>query len=266
MAGFKTRPTTLVVACVLAVLFGVDGVPAFAGQDNDREPSAMQAPPGPDFLLGRPRASVGLRGNWLFNRAGSDIFDFVTEQLTLEKSAFNGPTIGGELAVAINDRLDVVGAVDLANSSNKSEYRDFIDNSGLPIEQTTTLSQARITGSVKLSLLSKGRSVSRYAYIPRSVRPYVGAGGGAVKYSFEQTGDFIDFVDNGVFTSTFTSDGWAPTAHAFGGVDVAVHRHLFVSFEGRYNWASGELSQKFLGFDPIDLSGFQFGAGFHVAF
>jgi hypothetical protein len=94
----------------------------------------------------------------------------------------------------------------------------------------------------------------------------VGAGGGLVNYEFKQTGDFVDFADSHVFTDTFVSQGWSPSAHGFGGVDVQAHRNLYVSFEGRYNWASATLENKFVGFDPIDLSGFRFGVGFHVVF
>ncbi len=187
-------------------------------------------------------------------------------QLTLEKSSFNAPTFGGEFAVNVTPRVDVVFGLDYLRSTTPSEYRDFVDNKLLPIEQTTMLQQFNLTGSVKFALTPKGRRVSRYAWIPSTVTPYVGAGGGLVNYEFKQTGDFVDFQDNHVFTDTFISEGWSPSAHGFGGVDVQVHRNLYLSFEGRYNWASADLENKFVGFDPIDLSGFRFGAGFHVVF
>ena len=43
----------------------------------------------PDFLFDRPRGAVGVRGGWLFERAGSDLFTFVQEQLTVEPNDFN---------------------------------------------------------------------------------------------------------------------------------------------------------------------------------
>jgi len=228
--------------------------------------SSVQAPPSRDFMLGRPHVAIGIRGNWLFARADSDIFDFVTTQLTIDKSSFNLPAAGGELAFYVSPRLDGVVGFDVSKSSTPSEYRDLVDNELLPIQQTTSLRQFQFFGSAKFALLPKGRRISRFAWIPSTVTPYVGAGGGALNYSFEQYGDFVDFQDNDVFTSSFKSSGWTPVAHVFGGVDLRVHGNMYMSLEGRYQWASGDLSQEFLGFAPIDLAGFRLGAGFHVAF
>lgn len=217
-------------------------------------------------MLGRPRASIGLRGNWHMASAGSDIFDFVTDQLTLERSNFNAASLGLEVAANLTPRLDLVAGMDLNRSRTPSEYRRFIDNRGLPIQQTTTLNQLNFTGSMKLALLPKGRNVSRLAWIPRTVVPYVGAGGGVGRYEFEQFGDFVDFQDNRIFADFFKSDGWSPIAHAFGGVDVQVFSKVLVSFEGRYSWSKADLDQDFIDFEPIDLGGLKFGVGFHLIF
>lgn len=228
--------------------------------------ASTTAPPGPDFLLGRPRASVGMRGQFVFAAAGSDIYDFVTDQLTLDKSNFNAPAIGGELGFAIAPRFDVVVGIEVAKSTTGSEYRHFIDNAGLPIVQTTSFKTFNLMASGKVALLPRGRSISRFAWIPRSMTPYVGAGGGFVRYEFSQLGDFVDYQTMGVFADSFHSDGWSPTVHAFGGVDVQVYRRLFVSIEGRYLWADAKLGSDFVDFAPIDLSGFRVGGGIHVVF
>ena len=151
--------------------------------------------------------------------------------------------------------------------SHDSDYRLFEDNFGLPIQQTTELSQLNLTASAKFSLLPRGRAISRLAWIPRTFIPYVGAGGGYGRYNFRQNGDFVDF-DNGnrVFTDTFRSEGWAPTFHVLAGTDIQVYRHLILSLDGRYSWQHATLSQDFVDFEPIDLGGFRFGAGIHLAF
>lgn len=243
--------------------------PAFATAEPQSSPSAQPAagvPANPDFLLGRPRVTIGARGNWLTASAGSDLFDFITDQLTLEKSDFNTGAFAAEVGVNVTPRVDVLLGFDLNRARTGSEYRDFIDNRGQPIEQTTELGQTNFTASVKFAVLPKGRAVSRLAWIPRTVVPYVGAGAGIGKYKFVQTGDFVDFTDNGVFSDVFRSEGWTPLAHAFGGVDVRVLRHMLISFEGRYHWSTAELTQDFVGFDPIDLGGLRFGAGVHFVF
>ena len=96
--------------------------------------------------------------------------------------------------------------------------------------------------------------------------PYVGAGGGAVYYNFAQSGDFVDFVDLSVFPDAFVSKGWAPSAHALGGVDVQIYRALYGTVEGRYTKAAGKLGRDFIDFDPIDLSGFRLSAGINLLF
>jgi hypothetical protein len=108
--------------------------------------------------------------------------------------------------------------------------------------------------------------VSRLAWIPRTVVPYVGAGGGLGKYSLRQNGDFVDSLNDHIFSDTLRSAGWSPVVHAFGGTDVQLYRHLMLSFEGRYTWQHSDLTGDFVNFDPIDLGGLRFAAGVHLAF
>ncbi len=255
----------LVGACAALILLATPAAAQDTGPVAFTQTSTA-APSSPDFMLGRPRAMIGLRGNWHMATAGSDIFDFVTDQLTLEKKNFNTASLGVEFAGNLTPRLDLVAGMDFNRTETPSEYRRFIDNRGLPIEQTTQLNQLNFTGSLKVALLPKGRNVSRLAWIPRTVVPYAGAGGGIGSYAFRQFGDFVDFQDNRVFADRFTSNGWAPLAHVFGGTDVQVFRRMVVSVEGRYTWSHANLDQDFIDFDPIDLGGFKFGAGFHFVF
>jgi hypothetical protein len=198
--------------------------------------------------------------------ANSDIFDFVTDQLAIDKKDFNTGSFGLEAAYSMSPRFDIVASMDLNGINHASDYRRLEDNRGLPIQQTTELSQLNFTVSGKFSLIPRGRAISRLAWIPNTFVPYVGAGGGYGKYEFRQNGDFVDFTDNHVFPDTFRSDGWAPTMHVLAGTDIQVAKHLMLSFEGKYSWQHATLSQDFIDFDPIDLGGFRFGAGIHLGF
>jgi hypothetical protein len=102
--------------------------------------------------------------------------------------------------------------------------------------------------------------------VPRLVTPYVGAGGGVLKYDFTQDGAFVDFTDLAVFDDVFTAQGWTPSAHVFGGADVRLSRRVFLTVEGRYQWAAGDLGTTFADFDPIDLTGFRAATGINVRF
>jgi hypothetical protein len=102
--------------------------------------------------------------------------------------------------------------------------------------------------------------------VPRTVVPYAGAGAGALWFDMNQSGDFVDFVDLSIFTDVFRARGWTPSAQVFGGVDVRVFRKLFVTVDGRYLWAAGDLGREWIDFDPIDLAGFRLSGGLNVLF
>jgi hypothetical protein len=228
----------------------------------------VRAQPSPDFLFSSPKGMIGFRSGWLFSSANSDLFTFVQDHLTVDRKDFNAPAIGMDVEMAMTPRLSAIGGFDYARTSKDSEYRDFVDDLRLPITQTTRLTEWNLAGSVKLAITPRGREISSRAFIPAAVTPYVGAGGGMLHYEFLQFGDFID-VDTAamdVFTDTFRSSGWTPSAHVFGGVDVRIYKRLYLSGEWRYLWSSGTLDRDFVDFAPIDLAGFKATAGLHYMF
>jgi hypothetical protein len=231
-----------------------------------QQPAARTPDRRPDFLFGPPHGSIGVRGAWVFARAGSDLFDFVTRHLTIDRSDFNVPAFAADVAFRLTPRLDLDAGIELTRMARASEYRDLVDNNLQPIEQTTSLNTTQVTGGVRYALTPRGQDISRLAWVPRKVVPLVGAGAGAVRYAFRQHGDFVDFVDNAVFFDSFTAEGWTPTMYAFAGVDVQIHRGLYASVQGRYTRAAGKLSRDFVDFDPIDLSGFRLSGGINLLF
>lgn len=237
---------------------------AAAAQGTARAP--VQPPPPNDFMLGRPKGFLAVDGGFLFANAGSDLYDFVTEQLTLDKKAFNAPIVGLRMGASITPRIDVAVFLEQSHATATSEYRDYVDNNRLPITQTTGLQEYQVAANVRWSLVPSGRRISRFAWIPRTVTPFVGAGAGAIKYKFEQYGSFVDFQTFKVFNSTFRSEGWAPSAHAFVGADLRVYRKIYVTAEGRYTWSSAPLGKDFVDFDPITLAGARVGGSLKLVF
>lgn len=229
-------------------------------------PLALEAQQGPDFLFGNPRVTLGLRAGWSEARAGSQIFSFTEERLTLERGDFAGVNLGGQLSVRATDRVDLALDVGFTRSEARSEFRDWVDTNDLPIEQTTTFTRRPVTLSAKVFLVDRGRSVGRYAWIPTSMAPYVGAGGGLLWYKFRQDGDWVDEETLDIFTATFESYGQTPTGHVFGGLDFTVAPRVLVNLEGRYLWANAEMDRDFVDFDSIDLAGFQLTAGLGLRF
>jgi hypothetical protein len=233
-------------------------------------PAVAQTPapprPAPDFLFGQPDRSVAVRGSWLFARGGSDWYDFVSDQLTLDTADFNAPGVGVDVSFAVGRRLDLQFGFDYSSAGVTSEYRDFVDNSRLPISQDTKLREVNLSGNLRFALTERGREVSRLAWVPRRIVPYVGGGGGVLWFDVEQAGDFVDFVDFSIFTDVFRGSGWTPSAQVFGGVDVRLFKQLYFMFDGRYLWAAGDLGREWIDFDPIDLAGFRLSGGVNLVF
>lgn len=249
-----TRPGLLRTLILLAL-----SVPGLA-------PAAAAQSGGSGFLFGPPSATLVLRGGLAHASAGSDVFAFSREQLTLGSRDFDGFLLGAEAGYRLAPRVDLSVGAAYAGRVARSEMRDWVDQDDLPIEQTTRFQRVPLTAGVKAYPLARGRSVGRFVWIPARVAPFVGAGAGAMWYRFEQSGDFVDYETLEVFFDEFESSGWTPTAHALAGVDVSLTPRFGVVGEARYGWAESGLGRDFEGFDRIDLSGLSLSLGLLVRF
>lgn len=216
---------------------------------------------GDGFLFKPPSVTLGVRLGYAMPRAGSDLFDFTTDQLTLDRSDFNAPVIAGELGVRITERVDGTLYVGYAGGQTRSEFREWVDTDDRPIEQVTEFARTSLTGGAKVYLMDRGRRIGRFAWVPTRWMPFVGASAGLVWYRFEQQGDFVDFETLEIFAERFRSSGTAFTANVAAGLDVALSSRFLISSEARYGWGRGDLNADFVGFDALDLSGFQLTLG-----
>jgi hypothetical protein len=221
---------------------------------------------GQDFLFKEPHVSLAFHMGYGIPTAGSDIYDFVGDELTIENQDFNAFVWGGSLGIRVQPRVEVSLDVSYSDSNTRSEYRDWVDMDDLPIEQSTKLSTVPLTGSVKVFLFERGRRIGDLAWVPGTWSPFIGAGGGVVFYDFEQTGDFVDYETYDVFGDTFRSEGEAGTFHILAGAEYSLSPSFFITGEGRYSWAEAYMDGDFVGFDAIDLSGFQTTFGLAVRF
>lgn len=221
---------------------------------------------GAGFLFHPPAGSLTIRGGYDRPLARGDAFADPMRELTLGRGDFAGPSFGLDLGFRLSDRVDLVLGTAYSGSSADSEFRHFVDNDDRPIEQTTQLRRVPVTAGLKAYLVPRGRQIGRFAWIPSHVAPFVGAGGGALWYRFEQTGDFIDNKTLNVFTATFQSQHWTGTAHALAGVDVTLSPRLALTTEARYTWARAPFDGDYSDYPHIDLSGVAATAGLSVRF
>jgi hypothetical protein len=219
---------------------------------------------GDGFLFQVPNGTWGVHAGFDRALAGGDIFSFVTDQLTLSRADFSSATLGANVAIRLTPLLDIAFDVAYANAEHRSEFRDWVDQNNLPIEQTTSFRRVPVTVSVKRYLTPRGRSIGRFAWVPARRATYVGIGAGMMWYRFRQVGDFVDFQTLNVFPDDFQSSAWTPVVHTLAGVDVALGRYFVLTGEGRYTWAKGSMGRDYVGFNRIDLSGLSLTAGFSV--
>lgn len=249
------------------------GIQAARAADDEPAAAASQRQPSPiasfpsapsDFLLGAPRAWIGIRGLQMFPRAGGDLFEFVSEQLTVEKADLRGRGFATDVGVVVTPTFDLVGGFDVSRRTTGSEYRRFIASDSSAITQSTSLNQLTLSAGIRWTPAGRGRTISRFAFIPRRLMPYAGGGFTAGYHSFRQQGQFVDYVDLSIFTDRFSTDGWAFGPYVNGGAEVQVWKRLYLTMDGRYSWMQGGISSDFKGFDGIDLAGFRWSSGISV--
>jgi len=223
----------------------------------------------PDFLPRRPSVSLALKGGMFLWNAEGQLYDFTLDRFTAERSDFRGPAVGFELGFWPRDRWGLTVGVEGAGVSIDTEDRDWVELDGTPIYQTTRLREgASLHVGGRFFLLPMGEQVSRLAWVPARLVPFLSAGVGFSTYSFEQEGDFVDETgsDVEIFSERFLSEGSAILPWVGGGLDLTLLPRLLISVEGRYQGGSDSLDGDFRAFEPIDLGGLRVTAGISFRF
>jgi len=228
---------------------------------------AAQEGSGKGFLFGAPAGSISIRGGYAGASASSDLFSQVTTDLSINRGDFSSLGYGADLSFALRPRLDLVFSADISGMEKKSDFREWQDNAGKPIEQTTSFGRQSYTASLKYYLLPYGRTLGKFAWVPSRYAPWVSAGVGRTSYTFKQTGDFIDFKQNNkVFRDTFSSSEWGNTALIAAGLDWNLTQRFALTTQAKYLWGKADLGLDFSGFQPIDLSGIGMTGGLAIRF
>ncbi|MBC8086703.1 MAG: outer membrane beta-barrel protein [Phycisphaerae bacterium] len=228
-------------------------------------PLAVHSQPlsGDGYLFKRPSGSFTLRGGYTQPSASSDVFNDSREFLTLDRGDFGSGSFTAEIGIRVAERLSLQFNGGLSKRSIQSEMRDWEDNAGLPIEQTTNLTRTPFMVGMRFDLLSPGRRIGQLAYIPSRISPYVAGGGGVMWYKYRQAGSFVDFEDFSVFDTQLESKGTTGAAYGALGADFTLRPTLALTAEARYDYARAPMNREsFSGFNNIDLSGVTATIGF----
>jgi opacity protein-like surface antigen len=213
------------------------------------------------FSFKKPKIFFGGHAGMNFPQAKGEIFSTAIRDLTLKKSDFQSPTCGFDFGVYINSHFAAVASLDYARATKKTEYRDFVEDNGNPIIQTTRFSQFSFLGTLRYYPRKMGEVVGSYSWIPNRILPYVGGGAGLAHYSFSQQGDFVNSTNYSIFTDLLSTQNPALMTHLSAGLDFVLTRRIIANVEGRYSWAHGDISTGLTGysrdywFDSMDLNG-----------
>jgi opacity protein-like surface antigen len=269
----------LLVPAIFLAFLNLFPATAFGENSNETSEKIEEAPlPRLDFQFDEPRMSLGFRGGWAFNRSKGEIYDFLTDELTLSKSDFDAPAFTVDFSWRLISWLDVVFGVEYSGREQKSEDRGSVEKGTRnPVVQKTRLTQVPLTLSLKIYPIGRGEQVGQYAWIRKAVVPYIGGGIGGTWYELKQKGEFIHETDDDaipeddfcrgadacIFEDVFTSDAWTFAQHAFAGVDIKLTRSFGLILEGRYYWADADVQGDYVDFNSIDLDGARAMIGFN---
>jgi hypothetical protein len=185
----------------------------------------------------------------------------MTTRLTLERGDFRAPALGAEFGATVHPRVDLSLGIAWSSSENTSEFREWIGEDDLPIEQMTKLSVIPLSLSARLYPMSRGRSVSSLAWVPAALTPYVGAGVDLTWHRLTQEGEFVDEQTFDIFRDEYTTSGRSFTGHVRAGFDYWFAPRVGLNVDGRYMMGAASPDDDYITYDALDLSGFQAGIG-----
>lgn len=242
------------------------GFAALVGALATLAPVGLTAQGGDGYLFQEPRVALKFETGYGFQRAQGDVFDFAVDRFTLGRRDFDSPYLGGEIGIRLAEQWDLAFGVGHQSSSTQSESRPYLGTDGLPILQVTELRLVPVVASAKYYLLPRGRKIGRFAWIPETVVPFVGAGLGIMSYRFEIEGEFVDDDTLDIYFDRLSSEGNTLLARASAGVDVTIGRQFVLTGEARYGYARAPLDRDWSDFGDIDLDGLQLVGGISVRF
>jgi hypothetical protein len=208
------------------------------------------------------RQAVGVTVGGFFlkgedSRVDGDVLFTDLDSLAFDIKDFNGFTVSGEWLFGLSDYLEAGVSAGYYQRAVPSVYRAQVNANGSEIAQELKLRIVPLTATVRF--LPIGHA---------SVEPYVGAGIGAFRWRYSETGEFVDFRDNSIFRDRFVANGTAYGPVVVGGVRFPFGEMWDVGGELKYQWAEGDTKPAESGLlgSKIDLGGLNAAVTLHVRF
>jgi hypothetical protein len=187
-------------------------------------------------------------------RADGDVLEINRQYLLFDFGNFNGFLVGGDWSVSLGEYFEAGAGFGYYQATVPTVYAEWVNEDGSEIQQDLKLRIMPMTAVVRILPLGA----------KRAFQPYVGGGLGVHFWRYSEAGEFL--ADDGtIFSDAFEQSGTSLGPVAVFGLRGRVSSSALIGVEGRYQWATGDLSQDFLG-DTIDLGGFSIVATFGYRF
>lgn len=188
----------------------------------------------------------------------SEFWDVTREVFTLSTGDLNGPMLGASYVASLSNHVEMGFNLDWYEATARSAQRGYVDDFGNPILHDTTLWLVPLTVDVRF--LPGGRYATRGSkgqYKVRKPVPYIGVGGGANFWQYEEVGDFVDTTTDIIFFDRLEDSGTAFEVHALGGIEFPVSPAWNLFGEARYSWSEATPGGAFTSLQQgkLDLSG-----------
>jgi len=187
--------------------------------------------------------------------------DILTENrtfLVFDVDEFTSFTAGAEWLFPIGNFVEGGAGLSVTSRSVPTVYQCCVDNNGFEIEQELKLRRIPIDLTLRVTPLGPSSPV----------QVYFGGGLSVIPWRYTETGDFIDFNNNGdVFRDQFEASGTETGAVGLAGVRFQ-SRGLAGGFEVKYHKADADFDaddDEFAG-SRIDLGGWTYQGTFGFRF
>ncbi len=174
----------------------------------------------------------------------SDLWDLNRENLAFDKADMLGVYWGAEFEIFMGRQFSFSVEAGHYKKDVFTVYRDVVYDDGTPIRQDISLRMTTMEADFKLYPLGHRRLFN----------PYFGCGIGLYAWKYEQSGEFVDFEEEIVYEGKAYTNTITPGFNAKLGFVYRYRRSFGISFEARYIYLKGQLSELFEGFGKLDLS------------
>jgi hypothetical protein len=198
--------------------------------------------------------SINLKIGLFVPRLDSDLWEINLENLAFSKSDMLNAYYAAEYEIPLNRNLTFSLELGSYARTVNSQYKDYTYENGDTIFQDISLRLTPIEANLKVYPLGQQQTVC----------PFIGAGAGVYAWTYQQSGDFINFEDGTI------SNGFAETrTFSIGfngrlGLVFRLHPRVALALEGKYQYLKGRLSGYFEDFERLDLGGFTANLGINI--